>query len=143
MADAVRIADLLAATARDLCAALAADACAVSRVVGDVAILVVEHAPGGSLQPSQSYLVPDYPKTREVLHDQSAYRLTLEDQDADPAEASVVRELGFGALLMLPLVVAGEAWGLVELYRRETTGFDDAQVVAAADLLAKTAARIS
>ena len=142
MAADVRIADMLAATARELCELVNADACAISRVVGDVVILVVEHAPGRSLQLGQGYLVPDYPKTRDVLHERTAYRLTLDDPAADPAEASVVRELGFGALLMLPLEVAGEAWGLVELYRAEAMVFDDAQVVAAAELLTATAARI-
>ena len=142
MAADVRIADFLAATARDLCDRLGADACAISRVVGDVIILVAEYAPDGSLQLGQGYLVPDYPKTRAVVRDRTAYRLTLDDPAADAAEAAVVRELGFGALLMLPLEVAGDAWGLVELYRREMTAFDDAQVVTAVDLLAAAAARI-
>jgi GAF domain-containing protein len=138
----VRLVEVLSTAARDLCELLAADACGISRVIGDVLILVAEHAPGRSLQLGQGYLVSDYPKTRFVVHERSAYQLTLDDSGADPAEANVVRELGYGALLMLPLEVAGAAWGLVELYRHERAPWSENDVQAAGELIAATAARI-
>ena len=38
------------------------------------------------------------------------------DPDADPAETTLLRELGFDSLLMLPLEAENAAWGLVEIY---------------------------
>ena len=90
----LRLRELLAATADELVAALQADACAVSRVIGDVLILVTERAPDGTtLQMGQGYLVPDYPLTQEVLSSGRPRALTRTDDDVDPAEATVLREL--------------------------------------------------
>jgi GAF domain-containing protein len=138
----LRLLDLLIATAQALCRMVDADACAISRVLGDVLILIAEYAPGETLQLGQGYLVPDYPKTEEVLRLGTAYTTTVDDPGADPAEAGVVRELGFGALLMLRLQVAGDAWGLVELYRRAPRPFSDGEVDRARGLTAETAALI-
>ncbi len=86
--------------------------------------------------------MPDYPRTRDVLRDRTPYHMTLNDPDADPAEANVVRELGFGALLMLPLEVADATWGLVEVYRTEPTAFDEGELRLALELTSATAVRI-
>ena len=43
----LRLIDLLAATAHELVAGVNADACTVSRVIGDVLILITERAPEG------------------------------------------------------------------------------------------------
>jgi GAF domain-containing protein len=138
----LRLLDLMEATAQDLCVLVEAHACAISRVLGDVLILIAEYAPDGTLQLGQGYLVSDYPKTEEVLRERRAYSLTLDDSGADPAEAGLVRELGFSALLMLPLEVAGEAWGLVEIYRRAPRPFSSADVEGARELIAAAAAGI-
>ena len=42
--------------------------------------------------------------------------VSFADGDVDPAEAFILRDLGMNALLMLPMRVRGNAWGLVELY---------------------------
>lgn len=52
-----------------------------------------------------------------------ARSLTLADPHVDEAEAQLLRQLGFASLLMYPLVLDGERWGLVELYRREPRPF--------------------
>jgi GAF domain-containing protein len=138
----LRLLDLLAATAQELVSRLEADACTVSRVIGDVLILVTEHAPQGqTLLMGQGYLVPDYPLTQVVLSSGTPRALTLADDDVDPAEATVLRELGFASLLMLPLRIGGLTWGLVEVYRFDPLPFGDKDIVVAGEILARTSAR--
>ena len=138
----LRLRDLLAATARDLVAGLDADACTVSRVIGDVLILVTEQAPEGkTLLMGQGYLVPDYPQTQVVLSSGRPRALTLADEDVDPAEASVLHEVGFASLLMLPLEIGGATWGLVEVYRLEPVAFSEKDIRVAGEILARTSAR--
>jgi GAF domain-containing protein len=121
--------------ADDLVAKLDADACAISRVIGDVLIIVAERTPGGeTLQQGQGYLVPDFPQTEEVLRSREPRALTLDDPDLDSAEAVVLRDYGFGALVMLPLELDGNAWGLVEVYRKERRAFSDAEITLACNL---------
>jgi GAF domain-containing protein len=109
---------------------LDANACAISRVIGDVLIMIVERVPEGglSLQSGQGYLVSDYPQTSEVLETREPRLLTLEDPDVDEAEAAILREYGFGALAMLPLELNGEVWGLVEVYRKDSRPFSPGDV---------------
>jgi len=116
--------DLLTSTAQEVATATNADACAISRLVGDLLILVAEATSDGrTLQLGQGYLVSDYPETRRVLETRGACALTLEDVDVDAGEAAVLRELGFASLLMLPLELDGGIWGLVEVYRTEPREF--------------------
>jgi GAF domain-containing protein len=138
----LRLLDLLAATAQELVDALQADACTVSRAIGDVLILVTERAPEGrTLLMGQGYLVPDYPQTQAVLQTGVPHALTLEDDDVDAAEASVLEELGFKSLLMLPLLIGGATWGLVEVYRETTVPFSADDVRIAGEIVARTSAR--
>lgn len=122
--------------ADDLVDQLDADACAISRVIGDVLILVAERVPeGGTLQQGQGYLVSDFPQTADVLRSREPRALTLDDADIDSAEASVLREHGFGSLAMLPLELNGNAWGLVEVYRIERRPFSEADIRLAGELI--------
>jgi GAF domain-containing protein len=123
-AEDVRLLDFLTATAREIAAATNADACAISRMVGDLLILVAEATSDGStLQLGQGYLVSDYPQTKRVLETGDLCALTLDDGNVDPAEAAVLHDLGFASLLMLPLELGGDVWGLVEVYRTEPRAF--------------------
>jgi GAF domain-containing protein len=138
----LRLLDLLTATTDELVVGVNADACTVSRVIGDVLILITERAPEGmTLLMGQGYLVPDYPLTQAVLSSGRPQALTLSDDDIDPAEASVLQELGFASLLMLPLAIGGHTWGLVELYRVEPHPFDANDVSVAGAILARASAR--
>ena len=102
-----------------LVAELEADACAVSRVIGDVLILVAETVTEGHmLLQGQGYLVPDYPQTAEVLATGVPCTLTLADSDVDDAEAQVLRD----------------AWGLVEVYRVRPVPLSDDDVLRAVEL---------
>jgi GAF domain-containing protein len=130
-----RLRDVLSTMADDLVGKLDADASAISRVIGDVLIIVAERTQTGeTLQQGQGYLVPDFPQTAEVLRTREPRVLTLDDADLDPAEAVVLRDYGFGALLMLPLELDGKAWGLVEVYRKERRAFSDAEIRLAREL---------
>ncbi len=132
----LKLLDVLTNLADDLIARLDADACAISRVIGDVLILVAERIPdGGALQMGQGYLVPDFPQTAEVLRTGEPRALTLADPDVDPAEAMVLREHGFGALAMFTLELNGAVWGLVEVYRRESRAFNEADLRLAGELI--------
>jgi GAF domain-containing protein len=135
----LKLLDVLSNIADDLIVRLDADACAISRVIGDVLILVAERLPGGgTLQMGQGYLVPDFPQTAEVLRTGAPRALTLDDADLDDAEASVLRAHGFGALAMFTLELNGAVWGLVEVYRRERRAFSDAEVRLAGELIRVT-----
>jgi GAF domain-containing protein len=131
----LRLLDVLGAAADALIADLDADACAISRVIGDVLILVTERVhTGGTLQSGQGYLVPDYPQTAQVLETREPRTLTLDDADVDPGEAAILRGLGYGSLVMLPLDLNGGPWGLVEVYRIDRRPFTSADVVRATEI---------
>jgi GAF domain-containing protein len=124
-----RLMDVLSSMGDSLVERLDADACAISRVIGDVLILIVERVPEGTtLQSGQGYLVSDYPQTAEVLETRLPRGLTLDDPGVDEAEAALLRELGYGALLMSPLELNGELWGLVEVYRNDRRPFSRADL---------------
>jgi GAF domain-containing protein len=132
----LRLLDALGNIAEALVAELDADACAISRVIGDVLILVAERVPGDmTLQQGQGYLVSDYPQTADVLAAGTPRALTLDDAQVDEAEATILRAYGFGALLMLRLELGGETWGLVEVYRVERRRFSEDEVRRAAELI--------
>jgi len=131
----LRLLDALSKLADSLVEELESDACALSRVIGEVLILVAERVPdGGTLQQGQGYLVSDFPQTEEVLQTREPRALTLDDPLVDEAEARLLRELGFGALLMAPLELNGELWGLVEVYRTERRRFTEAEIRRALEL---------
>jgi GAF domain-containing protein len=131
----LRLLDVLSSMADGLVSELDADACAISRVIGDVLILLAERAPGAmTLQQGQGYLIPDFPQTAEVLDTKVPRALTLDDPDVDRSEAALLEELGFGSLLMLPLELNGTVWGLVEVYRVARRPFSDDEVAKAQGL---------
>jgi GAF domain-containing protein len=122
---------------RDLCTSLEGSGCLVSRVVGDLLVDLVEFTPSGRpFQLGHGYLVSDYPLTREVLELREARTVSVHDEDPEPNEVKLLEELGFDSLLMLPLVVGDELWGLVEVYRNGARTFDNADVAVAEPRLA-------
>jgi transcriptional regulator with GAF, ATPase, and Fis domain len=128
----LRLLDVLERRADELVSLTGADACVLSRVVGDVLIVLTQAtADGRRLSFGQGFLVSDFPATEAVLRTGDVCMLTLGGDDADPAEAALLRELGFASLLMLPLDLHGERFGLCELYRREPAPFDAATARAA------------
>jgi transcriptional regulator with GAF, ATPase, and Fis domain len=132
----LRLLDALGNIADALVAELDAEACAISRVIGDVLILVAERVPEGlTLQQGQGYLVSDYPQTAEVLKTGEPRPMTLDDEAVDEAEAAILRTYGFGALLMLRLELGGTTWGLVEVYRIARRAFTGDEIRRATTLV--------
>jgi len=115
--DASSVPAVLAATCRALIDVLEAQACAISRLVGELLVQIEEVVqPGRSLIIGQGYVISDYPLTRFVLENREPMPVSVFDPEADTAESDLLRDLGYEALLMAPLVVGEETWGLVELY---------------------------
>lgn len=134
------IAGVLRTTCTRLTKLLDAEACNLSRVIGQLLVDLVEHSVDGKpVQLGRSYLLPDFPLTQEVIDERSPRALHLLDPGVDESEAALLREMGFDALLMLPLELDGRCWGLLEVYRRGDRRFSDDDVRAGAELAAAAA----
>lgn len=134
------VVSLLTSLCRELTLEPGGNGCVASRVIGDVLIEVAEYAPDGRrLQLGHGYLVSDYPETAAVLETLSPRVASLADANVDAGEARILRELGFDALLMLPLATTGGVWALVELYRRDDQAFSAADVVVAVTTVSRFA----
>jgi len=113
---------------------------------------VAEHARDGrTLVLGHGYLISDFPLTEAALRHDEPQLASLLDPDPDPREASVLDELKFDSLLMLPLMGPAGGWGLAEIYvngrRFDADDVAGAQPLAAAfgerlaDLPAPTSSR--
>ena len=128
-----------------LCRALTfvvgATGCLVSLVKGDRLFDVARHSLREiSLGEEATYLIDDFPLTKQVLESGRSRAISFLDNDLDRAEAFVLRELQMNACLLVPLVVAGRPWGLVELYDARMRRYSrDEEVVA--DFLSAQASR--
>jgi hypothetical protein len=135
---------LLGLTARTFVELLDAPACTISRVIGDLLVDLIGHRqPGNPDRLGHGYLISDYPLTRTVIEEREPRTVSLEDPNADPAEAALLRELGFGALLMVAIETGDDAWGLIEVYGEEGRRFVDGEVRLVRALAAETGRLIS
>jgi GAF domain-containing protein len=135
---------LLRGTCRELVELVEAEGCVLSRVIGELLIEIAQYSPSGqTLDLGHGYLIPDYPLTQAVIEQRLPQTVSLDDPAADKNEAALLRELGFGSLLMLPIVSGDECWGLVELYGRDAHRFGDGHVRRSAALLERAATLIS
>ena len=119
-----------------LCKALVfvvgATGCTTSRVAGEYVVDTTEHALREvRLSDHTAYRIADFPLTDEVLRTGTPRAVSFAEGDVDRAEAFVLRDLGMNALLMLPLVVGGRPWGLVELYEMRLRTFDEDEIAVA------------
>ena len=96
---------------------LHADEVSVSRVLSGERCLetLTDH---DGLAPRELYSYDDYPTTEHVIVDQVVGQLVDGDPSSDPAELRLLAELGFAALLMVPIVAGGSTIGLLEVSRR-------------------------
>ena len=98
----------------------------ISKVEGPRLIDMTKHALRDiDLGEDVAYLISDYPVTQEVLDTEIVRSVSFLDDEIDSGEAFVLRELQMNAVMLVPLVVDGGSWGLVEIYdmrlRRFTT----------------------
>ncbi len=89
-----------------------------------------------------AYLISDFPVTREVLEKACVKSISFLDGDLDAAEAFVLRELQMNAAILLPLVVHGQSWGLVEVYDMRLRRFGVEDEAVASFLVSQTGRRI-
>ncbi len=135
---------LLDATCRALVEALGANACAISRVVGDLLIGLVEHARGEGERPlalGHEHLISDFPLTLEVVTTGEPRAVSLLERSPEPTEASLLQKLGYDSLLMLSLPEHGDCWGLVEIYA-DGRAFDDGQAQVAREITMRAGRRL-
>jgi diguanylate cyclase (GGDEF)-like protein len=130
-----------------LCKALVfvvgATACSTSRVLGDFVVDATDHALREvSLGDEAAYRISDFPLTAEVLRTGEPRAVSFADGDADPAEAFILRDLGMNALMMLPIMVRGRAWGLVELYEMRLRRFGEDDIAVAQFLVSQAQRRL-
>jgi diguanylate cyclase (GGDEF)-like protein len=118
-----------------------ATGCAISRVEGPRLTDVVFHALRDVDMGEQvAYLIEEFPVTAAALATGTSRALSFLDEDLDRSEAFVLRELRMNACLLVPLLVHGRAWGLVEVYDMRLRRFSRDER-AAADFLAAQAGR--
>jgi diguanylate cyclase (GGDEF)-like protein len=92
---------------------------------------------GEDLEPA--YDLAGFPATRKVLTTLEPLSIAIDDPDADQAEVGYMQGIGQRALVMLPLIVRGEAIGIVELSSRHSKAFS-VRDVELAELLVREAA---
>ena len=83
-----------------------------------VMVTLVHHSHGDASligAGTEGYLLDGYPATADVLETQRPRQIRRSNPRDDAAERASLQDLGFGALLMLPLVVRGETIGLMEI----------------------------
>ena len=135
---------LLGITARGLVELLGARGCTISRVIGDLLVDLIQHRSTGEEAETlgHGYLISDYPLTREVIEQRRPETVFLGDPETDEREAALLRTLGFDALLMLPIEIHGEVWGLVEVYGDAGRRFDEQDVERVASLVQHVGGRL-
>jgi GAF domain-containing protein len=115
---ATTIPELMRTAARLAAESLRGDGCAISRILGDVLVELAEFAgTRETLYLGHGYLVSDFPLTREAIELREPRTVYAPDADADAAEVTLLHELGFTSLLMVPICAANVVWGLAEVYR--------------------------
>ena len=120
-----------------------ATACGLSRVVGDKLFDSVAHSLRDiHLELGNAYLIADFPVTKELLESKQTRAISFLDEDLDRAEAFVLRKLKMNCALLLPVVVNGESWGLVELYDVRLRHFTREQQAFSEFLVAIAARRV-
>lgn len=115
LANATGMAELHAAVAR-AAAELAVDVIGVS-VIGHDQRLREITASGAAID-SSSYPLIDFPASEAVLQTGKTVEIHLDDPVADPAERRLLEHWGYASLLMIPIVIAGEHVGILELSHR-------------------------
>lgn len=89
-----------------------------------------------------AYVISDFPVTEHVLETLTAKSISFLDDDLDGAEAFVLRELQMNSALLVPIVVEGAAWGLVEIYDMRLRRYDADETAVATFLVGQAARRI-
>lgn len=91
------------------------------------------------------YLLADYPSTLLALETGTVLQVRVDDPEADQSEVRVLRRLGFGSLLLVPVLHAGRGVAVLEVYARATQSWPERDLrlmSAVAEEIGMTVARI-
>jgi GAF domain-containing protein len=132
---------LLETVCRELVETFDARACVVSRVVGDLLVLLAQFSQGDRVNLGHEYLISDYPLTAEAIALGEPRAVSLLDESPEPMEASLLRSFGFESLLMVCLPAGDGCWGLVEIYANGKA-FDEEAGAVASEIAALTGRRL-
>jgi diguanylate cyclase (GGDEF)-like protein len=127
--------------ARHIAAAAGASDCALSTWdrLADRLVTFGYHPPERRESLEAAYDLTDYPATKAVLLTQKPCHIFVDDPDSDQRELAYLESIGHKSLVILPLVVRGEAIGTVELTSPRANAFD-ARSIEVARILAREAA---
>ena len=115
---------MLRVASRELTQMLNAEACLVSQLEDGLLREVADYARSDRhVARGLSYYLADYPATAAVLESRTPSSISADDAGADPAELFVLREMEMQAVLLVPLVVESEVWGLLEIYDTRSRAF--------------------
>jgi putative nucleotidyltransferase with HDIG domain len=115
---------MLRVACRELTYLLDAEACLISQLEEGLLREVADHARSErQVARGLSYYLADYPATAAVIESRVPSSISASDAAADPAELFVLREMEMQAVLLVPLVVAGSNWGLIEIYDSRPRAF--------------------
>jgi len=125
----------VAGALRGLANLTAVDDVALSLIAGDELRIVTQHAWTTS---ADVYLLGDYPATQLTLNTASPISIRVDDPGADPAEVRQLREIGFGTLLMVPVVDGTDQLALIEWFCVATRDWSAAELRLARDIAEAT-----
>jgi putative nucleotidyltransferase with HDIG domain len=115
---------MLRVASRELTLMLNGEACLVSQVENGLLREVADYSSSDQqIARGLSYYLADYPTTAAVLETGVPCSICMDDAGADPAELFVLREMEMQAVLLVPLIVEGRTWGLIEIYDTRTRVF--------------------
>jgi hypothetical protein len=78
--------------------------------------------------PGERWELSRYPATMRLLETRTPGQIVVGDAFSDHAEVEELVRLGYGALLMVPIRVAGGLQALAEVYRVHPQAFTNAEV---------------
>jgi len=111
---------------------LGVDVISASVVDGDGVLREITSS--GIALDTRAYALVDYPATRSVIETGVALEVRLDDPEADQAERELLRRNGHASLLMVPLGVGEERFGVLELLQRTDRHWTSADVAHAGGL---------
>jgi transcriptional regulator with GAF, ATPase, and Fis domain len=111
-----------------ICALLHADDVALSLLGPSGDTLVTMMAGREEGEEEDPYPLDDYPATARILESGAALQVLASDTFADPAERALLHELGYGAVLMVPLQSGARSVGVLEYYTAAEGPWSRAQI---------------
>ncbi len=123
----VRSMSELREASRRAAALLRADDMALLRVDREQGriILLTDHAEYGR---DDWWSLADFPATEHVLEHRMPGQIVAGDDAGDPAELEALKDAGFQAMLMLPVICGGRELAVLEVYRALPQAFTGAEV---------------